>query len=97
MITGDERTAPTFENFAQRSKDQLWAVGSFNKLGDSYARQDLMDDPVSFAFGTVEPPGGAVGNLAKDLGRTAQGKDFKGYFLKSIPLVGDTLYDIWNR
>ena len=97
LITGDERTAPTAENFALRSADQLAAVISFNKLGDEFSRGEFMQDPVGSAFGMIEPPGGALGNFFKDVGRVMTGKETKAHSLKSLPLVGDTLYDIWNR
>jgi len=96
LITGDERTEFNAENFLARSGSQIASVASFNKLGDTYSLNELSRDPVGFAFSSLEPAGGAFSNFAQDLSAAAAGRDVKGKFLKSVPLVGDPLYDIWN-
>ena len=95
IITGDEKTAFTVENTLARAGSQVASVATFNKLGDQYSLDKAMADPKKFAFDSIEPPGGVFGNVSKDIGRALGGKEFKAYFLKSVP-GGDTLYDIWN-
>lgn len=95
MITGDDRKAPSAERMAARVIEQPMAAATLNKLGSPEDVKRMLSDPTGFAFGTVEPPGGAIGNVSKDVGRLLSGKEFKGYFLKSIP-YGDFIYDLAN-
>lgn len=95
LITGDEKTAFNTENTLKRTGSQLASVATFNKLGDQYSLDKLSSDPKEFAFDAIEPPGGLFGNVSKDIGRAMSGKEFKAYFLRSVP-GGETLYDIWN-
>lgn len=96
LITGDERTEFSTENFAKRAGSQVASVATFNKLGDTYSLNKLAQDPVGFAFSSLEPPGGLISNLGQDISAAISGRDVKGKFLRSVPLVGDPLYDIWN-
>lgn len=94
ILSGDEKKAPTAENFAKRVVDQPLAAASLNRL-DTQTFGRTMSDPVGETFKSAAPPGGAIGNVAKDAGRAITGKEFRGYFLKSIPF-GDFLYDAIN-
>ena len=92
-ITGDDRKGP--QNFGSRVIDQPLAAASLNRL-DTRTFERTAADPYGEIAKTAVAPGGLVGNVLKDAGRAATGKEFKGYFLKSVP-GGDYLYDMFNN
>jgi len=95
-IAGDEAKEPTLERLATKTGEQAMAAVSLNKLSP-YAIRQAGNDPYAAAVGTLEPPGGLIGNVSKDIGRAMADKEFRGYVFKSVPLFGDYMYDWWNE
>lgn len=93
-LTGDDKKAPTWDNFVARTFDQPLAAVSLNRL-DTQTFNKTMSDPVGEGFKSLAPAGGLLGNALKDAGRGVTGQEFKGYTLKSIP-GADVLYDAVN-
>lgn len=91
-ITGDDSKGP--QKFGSRVIDQPLAAATLNRV-DTRTFGRTANDPVGETLKSLAPPGGMIGNVGKDVGRAATGKEFRGYFLKSIP-GGDFLYDMFN-
>lgn len=96
LMTGDERKAPSIERMLGRIIEQPMAAATLNKVGSPADLKRAFSNPMDFAYGTIEPSGGFIGNAASDIGDLIQGEMPKGKILKSIPF-GDPIYDMANK
>ena len=96
LMSGDERKAPSAERMLGRIVEQPMAAATLNKVGSPADLKRALSNPMDFAYGTIEPSGGFIGNAASDIGDMMQGEMPKGKVLKSIPF-GDFVYDMANN
>ena len=84
------------ENILFGAVDQLGAVVSINKLGDSYSRAKFVDAPVDYILDSLVPPSGTLGGASTTMAAFLFKGEWDDAIVEQTPTLGTWYKSYWR-